>query len=120
MEKHLRRLEEKLLQPDIRRSSQELSKLIDSQFFEYCSSGNIYKYKISDSYDQPDFNCEIIDFTIRNLGTEHIIYTVIKHHETNQDKKYSLRTSIWERKNNKWKIIFHQGTNIPKKNCEKI
>ena len=28
----------------------------------------------------------------------------------NEDKKYSLRSSIWKYYDGKWKMVFHQGT----------
>jgi len=38
------------------------------------------------------------------------LYKVIKHNEANESKKYSLRSSIWKCYDDKWKMIFHQGT----------
>lgn len=36
-------------------------------------------------------------------------YKVIKHNE-DEEKKYSLRSSIWKLFNDKWKLVFYQGT----------
>jgi len=38
------------------------------------------------------------------------MYKVIKHNETDENKKYSLRSSIWKYCDVKWKMFFHQGT----------
>lgn len=38
------------------------------------------------------------------------MYKVIKHDEPDENKKYSLRSSIWKYINGKWKMFFHQGT----------
>jgi len=55
---------------------------------------------------------EIKEFTIKQLSNECILatYKVIKYSELNENMKYSLRSSIWQRLNGKWKMIFHQGT----------
>ncbi len=55
---------------------------------------------------------QIIDFKIEQLSDDYLlaIYKVIKHNETNENKKYTHRSSIWKYVDGKWKMYFHQGT----------
>jgi len=41
-------LENKLLQPEIRNSPEQVARLLSKDFVEYCSPGSIYKYKAKD------------------------------------------------------------------------
>lgn len=105
-------LEKKLLQSKVRKSPSKISELLADDFVEFCSSGKKYYYKKGDAFEDPLFDCEIIDFEIKELSDDIILatYKSIKHSETIEEKKYALRSSLWKLYNNKWKMIFHQGT----------
>ena len=42
------------------------------------------------------------------------LYKVIKLNEKDENKRSSIRSSIWKLHDGKWKMIFHQGTNTRK------
>jgi hypothetical protein len=42
VEKHLRHLEERLLQPDMRKAAEEVAELLTEDFIEFGSSGRIF------------------------------------------------------------------------------
>jgi hypothetical protein len=42
LKNHLRQLEERLLQPNVRKSAEEVSELLANQFIEFGSSGRIF------------------------------------------------------------------------------
>jgi len=65
-----------------------------------------------DQDDNKELFWEIRDFEIKELSNDCILalYKVIKHDEPNESKKYSLRSSIWKYTDEKWKMLFHQGT----------
>ncbi|WP_234122172.1 hypothetical protein [Clostridium hydrogenum] len=46
-------------------------------------------------------------------------YKMIKEYEENEDRKCTLRSSIWKYRDGKWKMIFHQGTLVPRENLDK-
>jgi len=108
-------LEKKLLYEDIRKSAEELEKLLEYNFVEFCSSGKIYKYKKGDIFD---IDCnplgEIIDFKLKILTDEVVLatYKFIRYGQKYIKNKYTLRSSIWKYTDGKWKIVFHQGTII--------
>lgn len=110
------KLEKELLKSDVRKSGERISEILSESFIEYTSSGNEYYYKVGDVFqeekDNTLLNWEIVNFKTRILSGDCILatYKVIKHDECNENKKYSLRSSIWKREQGRWKIIFHQGT----------
>lgn len=113
-------LENDLLRPEIRQSAEKTSELLADGFTEFCSSGDIYKYIYGQAIDQStnlkEMDWEITDFEINQLSENCVLatYRLIKHSELNQNKKYSLRSSIWKCFEGKWKMAFHQGTLIKK------
>ncbi len=109
-------LEMELLKPEIRRSSEEISKLLSKEFFEICSSGRIWYYNANDVIDQGDdkllVNWEIQNFQVKMLAKDVVLttYKAIRSSKKGEDVKQSLRSSLWKNTNGKWKIVFHQGT----------
>jgi hypothetical protein len=116
IEKHILKLENDLLKSEIRKSSQKINEILANDFIEFSSSGNEYHYKNGDVFqekkDNNTLHWEIVDFKIEELSNDCILamYKVIKHSELNENKKYSLRSSIWKCYDGKWKMFFHQGT----------
>lgn len=116
LEEHILKLENSLLQPEIRQSAERISELLSDDFTEFCSSGRIYQYKrgdIIDSRKKTDItDWKIKDFSINIIASDVILakYKIIKHSELEDKKVYSLRSSIWKCIKGKWKMIFHQGT----------
>ena len=90
------------------------SEFVSTKVFVIDKMGNIYKN--GDVFQEQDDNKElfwqIIDFKIKELSDDCILamYKVIKHNEPNENKKYSLRSTIWKYIDGKWKMFFHQGT----------
>ena len=116
LKKHILQLENNLLKPEMRQSSENISELLSDGFTEFCSSGYIYRYNKGESFDEgtnlQQINWEIKGFEINPLSDNCLFatYKLIKHSELNESKKYSLRSSIWKCFNGKWKMVFHQGT----------
>lgn len=89
-----------------------LENRLSDKFCEYSCSGNIHnKHSMINelkniSEDRP---IEIFDFELRVLCEDNLLV-----HYKSYDKvtnTSALRTSIWKKENNLWKIFFHQGTN---------
>jgi len=112
IEKTIYALESKLLLPEVRNSSEEVSRLLSKEFVEYCSPGTIYKYKANDCFPCQGIDFRIYDFAVKILTEDFVLATfkLIKHSELDESKKYSLRSSIWQLVDGQWKMIFHQGT----------
>lgn len=113
-------LEKELLKSEVRKSSQKINEILSDDFIEFCSSGNIYRYKNGDIFQEKDDKLEnnwrILDFEIKELSDDCLLalYKVIKLNEKDENKRSSIRSSIWKLQDGKWEMIFHQGTNSRK------
>jgi hypothetical protein len=109
-------LENQLLKLETRQSREKISKLLSDDFFEFTSSGFVWHYNKNNAIDSSvnlvSLDWEIKDFSIKVLAADVILatYKLVKNNEEDFQKKYSLRSSIWENTDGNWKMIFHQGT----------
>lgn len=112
--KHILQLEGELLKREIRQSIEKTDELLSDGFTEFCSSGYVWHYNKGESVDEEiqQINWEIKGFKINKLSDDCLLatYKLIRHDELNENKKYSLRSSIWKYFDGRWKIFFHQGT----------
>jgi hypothetical protein len=109
----LRVLEEKLLQPSFRRNRKEIAELLAEDFYEFGSSGRVWnKQQILDHLETgPIFNVTIRDFQAKQLAPGAILVTYNLTIQTPQtETTHSLRSSIWISHEDRWQILFHQGT----------
>jgi len=94
----------------------KINEILANDFVEFCSNGSEYHYKNGDIFQAQDDNntlrWQILNFEIKELSNGCILamYKLIKHNEVDENKKYSLRSSIWKYYDEKWKMSFHQGT----------
>ena len=125
IKEHILQLENDLLKSEVRKSAEKINDVLSNDFIEFTSSGSEYHYKNSDVFQEQNDNQilygEILDFKIIEVADDCILsmYKIIKHNELNENKKYSLRSSIWKCLDGKWKMIFHQGTLSSKSEIEK-
>lgn len=109
LEEELYRLECSHLEPDVRVSKAKLGEVLDEAFFEFGSSGKVWKRSDYDGDHalEPD-NMEITKFQVHPLGTEAVLTTYQILNKTRNLQ--SLRSSIWRKREDGWKLYFHQGT----------
>ena len=114
VEKIILELEERLNNPEARKSVEELDELIADDFFEIGSSGKKYFKKDVMNFLKLESEHKILieEYKITELTEELILanYLAVKLNAETNEKKFSLRSSIWRSFNGKWKIVFHQGT----------
>lgn len=105
---NIKQLELSLLDQDIRKNKKILSEIISEEFVEIGSSGKIYKKIDILKYlpEEKDHKFTMIDFEYKELSKD----VILVYYKITEDN--SLRSSIWKKYSNKWKIIFHQGTKI--------
>ncbi len=113
-EKEIKDLEELLLTPEIRKSITDISEILAEDFIEFGSSGEIFTKKeiIKSLQEEPKLKLSLSNFKIKELGGDYFLATYKAVKEENDEKLYSLRSSIWMKKNEKYLMIFHQGTII--------
>ncbi|MFC3748262.1 DUF4440 domain-containing protein [Paenibacillus sp. GCM10012306] len=110
---HLLELEERLLQPAVRTSVEELSALLADDFIEFGSSGNVwYRQEGLNENGIGVVNMTLSDFEIHSLSenTTLTTYRIFNEHR----QQYSLRSSIWKFREGRWQMFFHQGTPVLK------
>jgi len=110
----LYQMEERLLQPEVRRSKDNLANLLADDFAEFGSSGRIfYKQQVVEALSHAlTERMTLKDFQARTLAPNVVLTTfrVVKHDETKVEMRNSLRSSIWKVIDGRWQMVFHQGT----------
>ena len=114
LEQHLRGLEERLLQPDVRNSREQLESLLAEDFIEIGSAGVAYDRDtiVSMHVVEPESGWSIVNFTARALADGVALVTYVA---TKSARPTSIRCSIWKREGDRWRMVFHQGTPIERK-----
>lgn len=110
----VRQLEERLLQPEVRKSARDVAHLLADEFIEIGSSGGVFdKQQIIESLqNEPVIHRSFMDFKTSILAPDVIlaIYRAIRHGAPGERPTISLRSSVWKLINGRWQMIFHQGT----------
>jgi len=99
-------LEQSLLDSCVRQSTGQLNKLIADDFLEFGSSGKVYNKQDCIKPDETSRKFAVSEFKIKELSKDVTLAT----YKTTEDGIASLRSSIWKRYGDEWKMIFHQGT----------
>ncbi|MDQ7093248.1 DUF4440 domain-containing protein [Desulfosporosinus sp. PR] len=107
-------LEDRLLQPEIRRSGEEISRLLADDFVEFGVSGYIFD-KLQTVEELPYSPAVLIiieDFQVKVLAADVVLatYRAVKPNESREEMRNSLRSSIWKFLDGRWQMVFHQGT----------
>ncbi|HKR28205.1 MAG TPA: nuclear transport factor 2 family protein [Acidobacteriaceae bacterium] len=110
----LRSLEERLLDPEVRRDRTAVASLLAPDFLEFGSSGRTYnRDQILDllaSEPNRPRSVQLTDFAARLLAP-HV--ALVTWRAIRPDGTQSLRSSVWIRREARWQMLFHQGTPIP-------
>ena len=116
------RLETSLLQQNIRSNQKIVEELLADDFIEFGASGTIYNKKMVVESLQSEVKTEftITDFDMKEISSTAVLvtYRIAKRDDKTNKCTFSLRSSIWVLKNNRWQLLFHQGT--PIKQNEKL
>ena len=114
----LRSLEEKLLNPEIRHSPDQVGDLLSDDFVEFGSSGGLFnKQQVIQALQQegpadPTIRLSLVDFIARRLASDVILvtYQTIQEGGPGTRQESRLRSSIWKLIEGRWQMVFHQGT----------
>jgi hypothetical protein len=112
----IRSLEERLLQPEVRRSAKEVAALLADNFIEVGSSGRVFNKQqmIEGLQQEPPIQRSLLEFKVSALAPDVILatYQAVRHSGSNEAPTYSRRSSIWKWMEGRWQMVFHQGTLI--------
>lgn len=108
--RHLRELEESLLTPEIRKSPTLVDLLADA-FIEFGSSGRTYTKAelVAALQAESPSKQTTSDFKVTELSPEVALVTY-RIHCHREPPVCTLRSSVWTRSGEQWRMIFHQGT----------
>jgi hypothetical protein len=109
-------LEQRLAQVGGKLSAEDASSLIAEDFVEFGASGKVWsKAEIIPAMSQwSSIERMVENFSVRELSASVclVTYEVVGATKDRQASPFSLRSSIWQYTGGKWRIIFHQGTNV--------
>lgn len=107
---HLQELELSLLQATARKSAL-VSQLLADEFVEFGSSGTVFsKAQVIASLQaesEVDYSATAFTFKLLAPQTALLTYRACRHSEP---PIYSLRSSVWQQRDGRWQMVFHQGT----------
>ena len=117
-------LELMLLHTDMRANPTVIDELLDSGFEEIGSDGQTHSRQRVVAWLLNKDNAQqwsLADFRIKSLSNDMVIaiYRAVRHDPAqatgkndNEQKAYrgSIRSSVWQRHGDHWKMIFHQAT----------
>jgi hypothetical protein len=107
-------LETEFLQPEVRKSKERLNELLADNFYEIGESGSQYKKQdiLNDLPKQTGEKYTIYNFNTVEISSGIVMATYLAEKEmaSSNKKTFSLRTSLWQKRKEKWQIIFHQRT----------
>lgn len=113
-EEQFYQLEQRLLQPEVRKSTDDLAMLLADDFVEFGISGRVFHKQqvVEELPHAPSVQMTLQDFHVKGLATDVVLTTfrVVKNNKAGAEKIHSLRSSIWKFIDGRWQMVFHQGT----------
>jgi hypothetical protein len=112
---HLFHLEQQLLEPSTRRDATALTSLLADDFREFGSSGRIYtRQQIIDALATESPHTVTLNDSLCQQLAEDIALLTYRSTRTIALKAatHTLRSSLWVYRDNRWQMIFHQGTPV--------
>ena len=109
----LKRLEEALLRPEVRRSPENMDALLADDFVEFGKSGRMYrKADILNIAAPPwDGQLSLLEFSAKALAPSVALVTYRSMLRVADGRaRYAVRSSIWRRTAQGWRLVLHQGT----------
>ncbi len=115
----IRLLEEKLHRPEMRQSPHAVAELLAEGFVEFGSSGTIYDDReeliallTEEGAAQASPPVIACDYAFRSISPDVVLvtYRTIRTIDETSAPRHVLRSSIWQRIDDRWQMIFHQGT----------
>lgn len=106
-------LERELQSPECRSDAARLSQLLAPEFIEIGSSGRLWSHPevLAMLTEESASGAEPIQ--VANLrGRTVVDGVVVVHWDSRRAGREARRTSLWQRRNGSWQLVFHQGTPV--------
>ena len=107
-----RELEESLFRPEIRSSPSAVDRLLADEFVEFGSSGRAYGKRdvVEGLQNEPPVQATLADLHVLPLAGDVVLLTYRSIRHDTSGKRQFLRSSIWKKVDDQWRMVFHQGT----------
>lgn len=104
-------LETELLEPAVRNQPARVDALLADDFFEFGSSGNVWTKRviIERLRDETPIPRRVSDFAVTLLAPDVALVTY-RVARLDDAAGTTLRSSLWAREGDRWRMRFHQGT----------
>ena len=108
LQDHLYSLEERLLHPDREADRKALIPLFADEYREFCTSGRVFNRQqvIDVLLTSPPRPATIHHFYMAQLAENVVLAT----YRATTSVAVSHRSSLWVFRDNRWQLLFHQGT----------
>ena len=110
----IKNLEVELLQPSVRKSRERISELLADDFLEFGASGcRVNKDDVLEHLPKlTQAKYTVHDFATIQISPNAVLATYRAEKEvlSSGEKLFSLRSSLWQKRNEQWQVFFHQGT----------
>lgn len=115
----IRLLEQKLRLPEIRQSPASMAELLAEGFVEFGSSGTVYDDRneliarlAAEKTEEASPSIISRDYTFRPISPDAVLVTYRSIRQAGEKglERHTLRSSIWQRIDGRWQMLFHQGT----------
>lgn len=112
----LRRLEEELLTPAVRSSPEKLAGLLADDFIEFGRSGRVYDKRqtiealVGEAGGPEAAERTASHFHANELAEGAVLLTYRSTRHEAGCTTHSLRSSVWAWRDERWQMVFHQGT----------
>lgn len=113
----IQQLELKLLQTDLNAHPALIDDLLAQNFEEVDNQGQLHgRDEVIEwlKHKDPHLRWAFREFRVKVLADDLLlaIYTLQKPDTANNSVPGSIRTSLWQHRDNQWKMVFHQATKI--------
>ena len=108
LKEHLKELEKSHTSLEVRKSREELDKILADDFFEIGSSGYMFDKKECLESGVMLTEMTLHHYEIYPLASDVVLSTYFINDKTR--KRNTLRSSIWKLIDGRWQLFFHQGT----------
>lgn len=113
LKEHIKELEERHTGLEVRKSPEELDKILADDFFEIGSSGYMFDKKECLESGVVLTEMSLHNHEIYPLSSDVVLSTYFVVDKTRN--RNTLRSSIWKFIDGRWQLYFHQGTISPLK-----
>ncbi|WP_211652968.1 nuclear transport factor 2 family protein [Planococcus alpniumensis] len=109
LQKQFLALENSHLAPVARGLNRNMADILDAEFFEFgMSGGTCQRSDFNGDYDLQKDDYRISRFEAKSLGPESVLTIYVLENRTTGI--WSHRSSVWKKRQDGWKLFFHQGT----------